>query len=405
MSEVSSAVTSASTALTELLEAQLDALRGAGKYKHEVVISSPQQAHIDTEGGNLLNLCANNYLGLAFHPAVMAAARKALDERGAGMASVRFICGTLDEHRLLEQEIAAFLGYEDAILYNSCFDANVGLFEAFTTRDDVIVSDQLNHASIIDGVRLSKAQRLVYSHGDMADLRAKLEQTSDARLRVIATDGVFSMEGDLAELGEIVSLAEEFGALVMVDDSHGVGVVGKTGRGTVEHFGMTSRVHMQTGTFGKALGGAAGGYVVGPQALIDIQRQQSRPYLFSNALPPAAVGTARAALRILQEEPGLVTKLHDNVAWFREAVGATGYDALPGDHAIVALLIGDEQRALDLAQEIRAQGVMVVAFTYPVVPQGAARIRVQISAAHSREDLETAVGVLSSAGRALGIIR
>jgi glycine C-acetyltransferase len=390
--------------LDAVLESRLESLRNAGKYKTEVVLSSTQSARVESASGTLVNFCSNNYLGFADHPAVLAGARAGLERRGAGMASVRFICGTQDEHLSLERDIADLLGYEDAILYNSAFDANVGLFEAITSAEDVILSDALNHASIIDGVRLSRARRLVYAHNSMDDLRAGLEDSSEARLRIIATDGVFSMEGELAPLGDIVALAEEYGAVVMVDDSHGVGVVGDTGRGTVEHLGVSAGVHIQTGTFGKALGGAAGGYVAGSAALVDILRQQSRPYLFSNAMPPAVVGAARAALRILREDPGPIQRLHANVAWFRTEMDASGFQIVPGEHAIVAVMVGDERRAMELAASIRAAGIMVVAFTHPVVPEGAARIRVQISAGHSRDDLAKAMEAFTTAGRRLGIL-
>jgi glycine C-acetyltransferase len=392
------------SALTALLESRLEAVLAGGRYKREVVITTPQRSYVDTHAGPLLNLCSNNYLGLATHPDVIAAAHRALDERGAGMASVRFICGTQDRHRELEQAIARFLGYEDALLYNSCFDANIGLFQPLTSPDDVILSDALNHASIIDGVRLAKARRVVYAHNDMEDLAAKLREARDARLRIIATDGVFSMEGELAPLREIVALAREHDAYVVVDDSHGVGAVGDGGRGTVAHLGVVEGVALQTGTFGKALGGAAGGYVVGSRAAIDLLRQESRPYLFSNALPPAVAGAARAALRLLEERPELVGDLQRNTEWFRTTMAETGFDVVPAEHPIVAVMIGDEQRALDLAEEIRARGVMVVAFTHPVVPAGAARIRVQISAAHAPEDLRSAVDAFAAAGAALGVV-
>jgi glycine C-acetyltransferase len=392
------------SAWTAMLEAHLEQVRAAGRYKREVVITTPQGSNVDTGAGPLLNLCANNYLGLASHPDVIAAAHRALDERGAGMASVRFICGTQDRHRELEQAIARFLGYEDAILYNSCFDANVGLFQPLATLEDVILSDALNHASIIDGTRLAKARRVVYRHNDMADLEAKLAEARDARTRIIATDGVFSMEGELALLPEIVALAEAYGALVVVDDSHGVGAVGARGRGTVAHLDTVDGVVLQTGTFGKALGGASGGYVVGTRAAIDVLRQESRPYLFSNALPPAITGAALAALRLLEADDSLPGRLHANTDWFRTTMAETGFEIVPAAHPIVAVMIGDEQRALDLAEEIRSQGVMVVAFTFPVVPVGAARIRVQISAAHTLDDLQRAVDAFASAGRKLGLI-
>jgi glycine C-acetyltransferase len=391
------------TALTTLLEERLETIRGESRYKREVVITTPQSGRIDTESGPLINLCANNYLGLAAHPAVVAGAHRALDERGAGMASVRFICGTQDAHRDLEQAIADFLGYEDAILYTSCFDANVGVLGTLPTDADAIVSDALNHASIIDGIRLSKARRLVYRHSGVEALARQLRQAADARLRLVVTDGVFSMEGELARLDEIVALAREHDAVVLVDDSHGVGVVGPGGRGTVARFGLVDDVVVQTGTFGKALGGSAGGYVVGPRQLIDVLRQESRPYLFSNALPPAVVGAAEAALALLERQPLLVDHLARNTEWFRKAIVEAGFDVVPGEHPIVAIMVGDEARALELAAEIRAQGVMVVAFTFPVVPVGQARIRVQISAAHTRDDLERAVDAFVLAGEKVGL--
>lgn len=390
-------------ALTTLLEERLETIRGESRYKREVVITTPQSGRIDTESGPLINLCANNYLGLAAHPAVVAGAHRALDERGAGMASVRFICGTQDGHRDLEQAIADFLGYADAILYSSCFDANVGVLGTLPTADDVIISDALNHASIIDGIRLSKARRLVYHHADMEDLEQQLLQAADARLRLVVTDGVFSMEGELARLDEIVALAREHDAFVMVDDSHGVGVVGPGDRGTVARFGLADDVVVQTGTFGKALGGSAGGYAVGPRQLIDVLRQESRPYLFSNALPPAVVGAAEAALALLERQPLLADHLARNTEWFRKAIVDAGFDVVPGEHPIVAVMVGDERRALELAAEIRAQGVLVVAFTFPVVPVGEARIRVQISAAHTRDDLERAVDAFAAAGAKIGL--
>ena len=401
-----SLVKSAPAAFIARLESHLESVRAGGRYKQEVVLTTAQQSEIGTSAGTLLNLCANNYLGLASHPDVIAGAQRALAERGAGMASVRFICGTQDRHRELEQAIAQFLDYEDAILYNSCFDANLGLFEPLTSADDVILSDALNHASIIDGVRLSKAQRVVYAHNDMEDLEAKLRAAGGARSRFIATDGVFSMEGELAPLGDIVALACEHDALVIVDDSHGVGVVGESGRGTVAHLDAVDGITLQTGTFGKALGGAAGGYVVGSSLAIELLRQESRPYLFSNALAPSIVGAALVALEIVQKSSGsgLVADLQRKTAWFRAAMTEAGFDVVPAEHPIVAVMVGDEQRALQLAREIQARGVMVVAFTYPVVPLGAARIRVQISAAHSQRDLEKAVDAFSAARDRIGRI-
>jgi len=385
---------------------RLDQLRAAGTYKREIIITSPQSAALQTADGPMRNFCANNYLGLASHPEVIEGARRGLQERGVGLASVRFICGTQDEHRALEQDLARLLGYDDAILFGSCFDANTGLFAAIATEDDVVISDELNHASIIDGVRLCKARRAVYRHGDVADLRARLEEAGrDAARHVfVVTDGVFSMEGHLAPLPEILDVAEEFGAVVVVDDSHGVGAVGPRGFGTVDLYEAQSRVALQTGTLGKALGGASGGYVVGSQPVIDLLRQTARPYLFSNALAPSVVGSARAAIDVLTRSSELVDRLHENVTWFREAIVSAGFAVLPGDHAIVAVMVGDEERAAELATRIRQRGVLVVAFSFPVVPRGEARIRVQISAEHSRADLEDAVNAFRAAGEELSIV-
>jgi len=385
---------------------RLDQLRAAGTYKNEIVITSPQSSALETADGPMRNFCANNYLGLASHPAVIEGARRGLQERGVGLASVRFICGTQDEHRALEQDLARLLGYDDAILFGSCFDANTGLFAAIATEDDVVISDELNHASIIDGVRLCKARRAVYRHGDVADLRGRLEEASrgTARHVFVVTDGVFSMEGHLAPLPEILDVAEEFGAVVVVDDSHGVGAVGPRGFGTVDLYDAQPRVAIQTGTLGKALGGASGGYVVGSQPVIDLLRQTARPYLFSNALAPSVVGSARAAIDVLTRSSELVDRLHENVAWFRNAIVSAGFAVLPGDHAIVAVMVGDEERAADLATRIRRRGVLVVAFSFPVVPRGEARIRVQISAEHSRADLEDAVNAFRAAGKELSIV-
>lgn len=384
-------------AFERLVLDEIASLRSGGTYKTEVVLTGRQQPDVPTAAGSVLNLCANNYLGLAAHPAIDAGARRALDERGAGMASVRFICGTQDEHHALERDIADFLGYEDALVQMSCWDANGGLFGALLGPEDVVLSDALNHASIIDGIRLSKAKGVVYRHADMADLRAKLEEHRGARVLLIATDGVFSMEGDLAPLDEIVTLADEFGALVMVDDSHGIGVVGSTGRGTAEHFGLGGRIDIQTGTFGKALGGAAGGYTVARGPIIDMLRQRSRTYLFSNALPPPVVGAARAALRLLMDDPSLLETLRRNTVRFREAMDREGFTILPGHHPVVAVMIGDENEAMRFAQAVRAAGVLVVAFSHPVVPRGEARIRVQLSAAHTDEDIDRAVAAFVAA--------
>lgn len=388
---------SSADALVARLEAELDELRRTGTSRTEVVLTGPQRPRTTTAGEAVLNLCSNNYLGLADDPRIVEAAGRALTSRGAGMASVRFICGTQDEHRALETDIATFLGYEDALVQMSCWDANGGLFGALLGPEDVVLSDALNHASIIDGVRLAKARGVVYRHSDLGHLRELLAEHRDARTRVIATDGVFSMEGELAALDRIVELAEEFDAIVMVDDSHGVGVVGPTGRGTAEHFGLGARIDIQTGTFGKALGGAAGGYTVARAAVIEMLRQRSRTYLFSNALPPPVVASARAALRILGEDEGLLGRLRANTARFRSAMTEEGFDVFAADHPVVAVMIGDEVRAMELAREVREEGVLVVAFSHPVVPRGEARIRVQLSAAHEPGDLDRAVAAFVAA--------
>lgn len=393
-------MTSGSSAADQLvgrLTDELDELRRLGTSRTEIVLTGPQQPRTTTTDSAVLNLCSNNYLGLASHPRIIEAAGRALTTRGAGMASVRFICGTQDEHRSLESDIAAFLGYEDALVQMSCWDANGGLFGALLGPDDVVLSDALNHASIIDGVRLAKARGVVYRHSDLDHLRELLIEHRDARTRVIATDGVFSMEGELAVLDGIVALADEFDAIVMVDDSHGVGVVGPTGRGTAEHFGLGSRIDIQTGTFGKALGGAAGGYTVARAPIIEMLRQRSRTYLFSNALPPPVVAAARTALQLLREDPGLLVTLRANTARFRSAMTAEGFDVFVADHPVVAVMIGDEVAAMDLARAIRAEGVLVVAFSHPVVPRGEARIRVQLSAAHDDADIDRAVAAFVAA--------
>ncbi|GAA2113582.1 glycine C-acetyltransferase [Nocardioides bigeumensis] len=398
-------MTSSAERFDASINERLHQLRAAGTYKHEIIMEGPQSSTVTTVAGPMRNFCANNYLGLASHPAVVEGARRGLQERGVGLASVRFICGTQDEHRALEQDVAGLLGYDDAILFGSCFDANTGLFAGIATEHDVIISDELNHASIIDGIRLSRARRSVYRHGDVADLRHRLGQARDeAHQLFVVTDGVFSMEGHLAPLPQILDVAEEFGAVVVVDDSHGVGVVGAKGFGTVDLYGAQPRVAIQTGTFGKALGGASGGYVVGSRTVVDLLRQTARPYLFSNALAPAVVGSARAAIDVLTHSPELVRRLHENVVWFREAIASAGFKVLSGDHAIVAVMVGEEERAAQLATRIRQAGVLVVAFSYPVVPRGEARIRVQISADHSRADLEAAVGAFRAANEEFSIV-
>jgi glycine C-acetyltransferase len=380
------------------VRAELDQIRADGLYKTERVIESPQGSSIRVQDGKeVLNFCANNYLGLADDPRVVEAARQALDRWGYGLASVRFICGTQDVHKQLERRISAFLRTDDTILYSSCFDANGGLFETILGEQDAVISDELNHASIIDGIRLCKARRLRYRNRDMSDLEAQLKASSDARRRLIATDGVFSMDGYVAPLADICQLAERYQAMVMVDDSHAVGFVGATGRGTPELHGVTSKVDIVTGTLGKALGGASGGYTSGRGEIIDLLRQRSRPYLFSNSVAPAVAGASLAVLDLLQDGDDLRARLRDNTAWFRARMTELGFDILPGDHPIVPVMIGDAARAARLADLLLARGIYVIGFSYPVVPVGKARIRTQLSAAHTREDLELAAAAFAAA--------
>jgi glycine C-acetyltransferase len=379
------------TSVRQEISGELDEIRLAGLFKAERVIVSPQGPGIRVgDGAEVLNLCANNYLGLAGDPRIVAAAKQALDRWGYGLASVRFICGTQDVHKQLEQRISGFLGTQDTILYSSCFDANAGLFETLLGEQDAVLSDELNHASIIDGIRLSKARRLRYRNRDMADLEAQLKACADARRRLIATDGVFSMDGYLAPLGEICDLADRYEAMVMVDDSHAVGFVGPRGRGTPELHGVSDRVDIVTGTLGKALGGASGGYTSGRKQIIDLLRQRSRPYLFSNSVAPAVAGASLKVLDLLESGDDLRARLRDNTAWFRERMTGLGFDVLPGDHPIVPVMIGDAARATQMADLLLDKGVYVIGFSYPVVPVGKARIRTQVSAAHSRHDLQTA---------------
>jgi glycine C-acetyltransferase len=392
------------TSMRTHLRGTLDEIREAGLYKGERVITGPQGAQIQVAGaGAVLNLCANNYLGLADHPAIVAAAKAALDEWGYGMASVRFICGTQLLHKRLEQRLSAFLGMADTILYGSCFDANGGLFEALLGPEDVVISDELNHASIIDGIRLSKARRRRYRNRDMADLADQLRQEAGARFRMIATDGVFSMDGYLAPLPEICRLAEEHDALVMVDDSHAVGFIGPHGGGTPDLFGVTDRVDVLTGTLGKALGGASGGYVSGRAEIVELLRQRSRPYLFSNSLPPAVVAASLAALDLLSDGAELRERLVANAGFFRAGMTEAGFELLPGEHPIIPVMLGDAAVAGRLAERLLEKGVYVTAFSYPVVPHGRARIRTQMSAAHSETDLERAVGAFAEARAELGL--
>ena len=392
----------------EQLKAQLAELEAAGLYKHERVIDSPQSAAIHVAGGRtVLNFCANNYLGLANHPAITGAAQEAIARHGYGMASVRFICGTQDVHRELERRIAQFLGTEDAILYGSCFDANGGLFETLLGEEDAVISDALNHASIIDGVRLSKAKRYRYANNHMSDLETQLEAAAadGARHKMIATDGVFSMDGIIANLPAICDLAEKHGAMVMVDDSHAVGFVGARGRGTPEHCGVMGRVHILTGTLGKALGGASGGYTAGPREVVAWLRNRSRPYLFSNTLMPAVASASLKVLDLLQESDALRSKLAHNAEHFRGEMTRLGFKLAGAGHPIVPVLLGDAALAQEMANRLLAEGIYVVGFSFPVVPRGQARIRAQMSAAHDTEHVERAVAAFAKVGRELGVIR
>ena len=385
------------------LENTINEIREAGLYKNERVIESPQEAHIKVGSGEVLNMCANNYLGLSDHPAIVEAAHKALDDWGYGLSSVRFICGTQTIHKELEAKISEFLGTEDTILYTSCFDANGGLFETILSEEDAIISDELNHASIIDGVRLSKAARFRYKNGDLDDLEAKLKEASNARTKMIATDGVFSMDGYIAKLDEICDLAEKYDAMVMVDDSHAVGFTGKTGRGTHEYHNVMDRIDVITGTLGKALGGASGGYTSGKKEIIELLRQRSRPYLFSNSVAPSIVGASIKAIDLLTESTELRDKLAENTKYFREEIAKIGLEVLPGEHPIVPVMFGEAQPAVKMAETLLTKGVYVIPFSFPVVPKGKARIRTQVSAAHSTEDLQFAVEKFAEAKRELGI--
>jgi len=383
---------------------ELKQIRDNGLYKSERIITSPQQAMITVQGGQkVLNLCANNYLGLADHPEVIRAAQESYAKWGYGLSSVRFICGTQQIHKELEEKISEFLGTEDTILYCSCFDANTGLFETLLTADDAIISDNLNHASIIDGVRLCKAQRLRFENSNMQDLEDKLKQAQSARFRLIATDGVFSMDGTIAKLNKICVLAEKYDALVMVDDSHAVGVLGRRGRGTHEYRDVMGRIDIITGTLGKALGGASGGYTSGRREIIEMLRQRSRPYLFSNTLAPAIVATSLKVLDILSASTDLRDKLQNNTCYFREQIAKLGLDVLPGEHPIVPIMLGDAVLAQKMAGKLLEKGVYVIGFSYPVVPKGAARIRTQISAAHNQRDLDFAIEKIAEVKKELKI--
>jgi glycine C-acetyltransferase len=386
------------------LRQELDEIRDAGLFKAERVIVSPQSARVRVGDADLLCMCANNYLGLSSDPALMDAAKHTIDTHGLGLSSVRFICGTQDIHKDLEGQLARFLGKDDAILYISCWDANGGLFETLMGPDDAIISDELNHASIIDGIRLSKAKRFRYKNCDMADLERCLQEAQGARSRLIATDGVFSMDGYLAPLDQICDLAEKYDAMVMVDDSHATGFVGKTGRGTPEHFGVSDRVDIITTTFGKALGGACGGATVAHQEIVDLLRQRSRTYLFSNTVPPAVVGAVQACLGRLSATTELRDKLESNTLRFREAMTAAGFEIKPGIHPICPIMLGDARLANEMATRLLDEGIYVIGFSYPVVPKGLARIRVQISAAHEASDIDFAVAAFTKVGRELGVL-
>ncbi|MBX3306375.1 MAG: glycine C-acetyltransferase [Nitrospira sp.] len=390
--------------LKQALDTQLADIRAKGLYKAERRILGPQGSDIRVSQGSVLNLCANNYLGLANHPAIVQAAKTGLDTHGYGMASVRFICGTQDLHKQLEQAISAFLGTEDTILYSSCFDANGGLFEVLLDERDAVISDALNHASLIDGIRLCKAKRLRYAHSDMADLEARLQEAGDCRLRLIVTDGVFSMDGDLAKLDRIVGLADRYDAAVVVDDSHATGVLGQKGRGTPAHFGVADRIEIVTSTLGKTLGGATGGFTSGKAEVVELLRQRSRPYLFSNSLPPPIAAGALCALELVQQGDHLRQQLRANAAFFRDELTTLGFRLVPGEHPIIPVMLGEAALATSMAEALLNEGVYVVGFSYPVVPQGQARIRTQMSAAHTPAQLQQAVAAFATAGRALGII-
>ncbi len=395
--------------IKEDLTKEIQSIHDAGLYKSERIIMTPQGAEIEVKGGKeVLNFCANNYLGLSSHPKVIEAAHKTLDEWGYGMSSVRFICGTQDIHKILEQKISAFLQTEDSILFAACFDANGGVFEPLIGADDAIITDQLNHASIIDGIRLCKAQRFIFKHADMADLEEKLKETQGLRYRLVATDGVFSMDGDIAKLDEICDLVDKYDAMVMIDDAHSTGFIGKTGRGTPEYRGVMGRIDIITGTLGKALGGASGGFISGRKELIELYRQRARPYLFSNTLAPAVVGASIAVFDLLSETTELRDKLEDNTKYFREKMTEAGFEITPGVHPIVPIMLGkfenDAKLSQDMARDLLEEGIYVIGFYYPVVPRGQARIRVQLSAAHERHHLDKAIEAFTKVGKKYKVI-
>ena len=390
--------------IIERLDGSIAELRATGLFKNERVLQGPQGAHVTVADANLINLCANNYLGLANHPAVREAAHRAIDQYGYGVASVRFICGTQTPHRLLEHRLSEFLGMEDTILFPSCFDANGGIFEALLDESDAVISDSLNHASIIDGIRLCKAQRFRYENNDLDDLERCLRESSGARTRLIATDGVFSMDGTLADLRGICDLADQYGALVMVDDSHATGFMGATGRGTPQHCGVMDRVDILTGTLGKALGGASGGYVSARASVVTWLRQRARPYLFSNSVPPVVAAVSLRVLDLLDEDPTLRTKVHENAHRFRVGLTSAGLHLGPGEHPIIPILLGDAALASTMAERLLTRGIYVIGFSYPVVPMGKARIRTQMSAALSVADIDTAIAAFTAVALELNLV-
>ncbi len=397
-----------SHSLIEQAEQTLADIRARGLYKQERLIESPQSSQVKTRVDDtptkLINLCANNYLGFADHPDLIEAAKQGLDSHGFGMASVRFICGTQDIHKELEARVSAFLGTEDCILFSSCFDANAGIFEALLTQEDAIISDSLNHASIIDGVRLCKAQRFRYANSDMDDLERCLKESQSTRFRLIVTDGVFSMDGIIAKLTQICDLAEQYDAMVMVDDSHAVGFMGDRGAGTPNHCGVEDRVHLLSGTFGKALGGASGGYIAGPAAIVDLLRQRARPYLFSNSLAPAIVAATIKAIDMIEQGAEQRRRLQDNAEYFRRHLSKAGFDPVDGEHPIIPVMTGDATLAQELASQLMGHGVYVTAFSYPVVPEGQARVRTQMSAAHDQQQLDKAIAAFTAVGKTIGLI-
>jgi glycine C-acetyltransferase len=390
--------------MKDVLAAEVKGIREAGLYKDERVIKSAQAASIQVASGDVVNFCANNYLGLSSHPAVIAAAHQALDQWGYGLSSVRFICGTQEIHKQLEGAVAKFLGMDDAILYSSCFDANGGLFETLLGAEDCIISDELNHASIIDGVRLCKAERMRYKHSDMNQLEECLKEAKKHRLRMIATDGVFSMDGYIAKLKDICDLAEKYDALVMVDDSHATGFMGKTGRGTPEFNGVMDRVDVITSTLGKAMGGASGGFTTGHKEIVEMLRQRSRPYLFCNSLAPPIVAASLAVVGLLEKSTELRDRLEENTRYFRTGITAAGFNIVEGSHPIVPIMLGDARLAHDVARDMLTEGIYVIGFSYPVVPKGKARIRVQISAGHTREHLDQALTAFKKVGKKHGLV-